>query len=495
MTRRYLALSLPGLPVDRLRRQHPGWIGRPVAIWGTLGNRRCLTATDAPALHPGQALADAQAIQPDAVFAEADPEAAAALLERLALWTLRFTPLAAVDGADGLLLDTTGVEGLFGGEQALLAAVLESFRAGGYRAQGVIAGTPGCAAALARSSSQPRVLPPGDERAALLPLPLAALRLPPETVQGLARLGLQRVGDLLRQPRGPLARRFGRPLLDALDDALGTRPRAIQPVRPPPVFVASRDLSEPIVTRPAIDRVLETLLDELCRALEQAGQGARRLLLRGFRVDRMVQEVAIGTGAASQAPKHLARLFAEVLGQLEPDLGFERMVLEAIGTEPVRRTQALLSRGEDGAAPQPGALPALLDRTGQRIAIARQAPLLSHWPEYAVAPADPYADPGIPAEWGHTIRPIRLLRVPLVVTVTTAALDGPPVQLRHAGRLYEVLAAIGPERLKPEWWGEDLHRPRRDYYRLQTVEGPRFWVCRLLEPGAEARWFLHGELA
>ncbi|KAA2211168.1 Y-family DNA polymerase, partial [Teichococcus oryzae] len=210
MTRRYLALSLPSLPVDRLRRQNPDWAAQPVAVWATIGNRRCLTATDAPGLHPGQALADAQAIRPDAVFAEADPAADAALLDRLALWALRFTPLAAVDGEDGLLLDTTGVEALFGGEQALLVTVLESFRTGGYRAQGAIAGTPGCAAALARSAPRPLVLPPGDEPAALLPLPLAALRLPPDIIQGLARLGLQRIGDLLRQPRGPLARRFGR---------------------------------------------------------------------------------------------------------------------------------------------------------------------------------------------------------------------------------------------------------------------------------------------
>ncbi|MFC7611320.1 Y-family DNA polymerase [Teichococcus aestuarii] len=184
MSRRYLALSLPSLPVDRLRRQHPGWAGRPVAVWASIGNRRCLFATDAPGLHPGRALADAQAIRPDAVFAEADAEADAALLERLALWALRFTPLAAVDGADSLLLDTTGVENLFGGEESLLATVLESFRVGGYRAQGAIAGTPGCAAALARSAPRPLVLPSGDEPAALIPLPLTALRLPPEMVQG-----------------------------------------------------------------------------------------------------------------------------------------------------------------------------------------------------------------------------------------------------------------------------------------------------------------------
>ncbi|MFC3127238.1 Y-family DNA polymerase [Pseudoroseomonas globiformis] len=498
MSRRYLALVLPLLPLDRLRRQQPELAGRPLAVWGMIGNRRLLTATDAPGLFVGQALADAQAILPELVLVEADPAADAALLERLALWTLRFTPLAAVDGQDGLLLDTTGVDGLFGGEDALLASVLEGFRSGGYRVLGAVAGTPGCAAALARCSPRPLVLPPDNEAAALAPLPLSALRLPADTIQALARLGLRRVGELLRQPRGPLARRFGRALLDALDDATGDRPRPIRPVRPPPVFAAARNLLEPIVTRPAIDHVLQVLLAELCQTLEQAGQGARRLALRADRVDRMVQEVAIGTGAASHASAHLFRLFREVLDRLEPDLGFERMVLEATATEPMPQAQPGLDRGDGSAASRPEALPELLDAAGQRIALTRLRPLNGHWPEYAAVPAEPYAVPAVPPGWDHAVRPVRLLGTPLAIAVTALVPDGPPVQLRCGSRLYRVLAALGPERLEPEWWGADEHRPARDYYRVQTAEGPRLWICRLREAraGGEApRWFLHGELA
>lgn len=495
MSRRYLALCLPYLPLDRLRRQHPEWDERPLAVWAAVGNRRCLTATDAPGLFPGQALADAQAILPDLILADSDPDGDAAVLERLALWALRFTPLSAVDGEDGLMLDTTGVEALFGGEPALLAAVLESFASGGYRALAAIAGTPGCAAALARSGTAPQVLLPGKELDSLSCLPLQALRLPQDIVNGLGRLGLRQVGDVLRQPRGPLARRFGRPLLDALDYATGARPRPIQPVRPPPVFSAVRHLIEPIVTRSAIDHVLENLLEELCQAMEHAGEGARRLVLRGFRVDRMVQEVSIGTGAASHTASHLFRLFREAVGELEPDLGFERMVLEAAVTEPVVRTQAAMSRGRGYTATSPDALPELLDRTRQRIPISRPQPLSSHWPEYAAAPADPYLAPDVPRDWGQDIRPLRLLRTPLAMTVESVAPGCPPVRLQCGGRVYRVLAALGPERLKPEWWGEDLNRPIRDYYRIQTVEGPRLWICRLREAGAAPRWFLHGELA
>ncbi|WP_162306221.1 Y-family DNA polymerase, partial [Teichococcus vastitatis] len=277
MSRRCLALVLPELALDRLRRQHLELQGRPFAVWSSSGPRRLLSAAAAPGLWPGQALADAQAIHPDLPLFEAAPAADAALLERLALWAPRFTPLATVDGTDGLLLDITGVAGLSGGEAALLEAVLGSFRAGGYRAVGAIADAPGSAAALARCPAAPRILPPGTGAEALAALPLPALR----------------------QPRAPLARRFGRALLDALDAASGARSRPLRPVRPPPVFAAARELPEPIVTRPAIDRVLALLLDELCAVLARSGQGAQRLLLRAF---------PGGSGGAGAGDRHRRRL-------------------------------------------------------------------------------------------------------------------------------------------------------------------------------------------
>ncbi|MCI0754864.1 Y-family DNA polymerase [Teichococcus vastitatis] len=299
MSRRCLALVLPELALDRLRRQHPELQGRPFAVWSSSGPRRLLSAAAAPGLWPGQALADAQAIHPDLPLFEAAPAADAALLERLALWALRFTPLATVDGTDGLLLDITGVAGLSGGEAALLEAVLGSFRAGGYRAVGAIADAPGSAAALARCPAAPRILPPGTGAEALAALPLPALRLPAALLHDLAWLGLHTLGDALRQPRAPLARRFGRALLDALDAASGARSRPLRPVRPPPVFAAARELPEPIVTRPAIDRVLALLLDELCAVLARSGQGAQRLLLRAF---------PGGSGGAGAGDRHRRRL-------------------------------------------------------------------------------------------------------------------------------------------------------------------------------------------
>ena len=105
--RRILALLLPRLRVERLRR--PG----PLAVWAQHGSHRQLISVSAEAnaagLREGQALADAQAILPGVALAPADPAGDAAALEQLALWALRFTPLVGLEGENGLVLDITGV--------------------------------------------------------------------------------------------------------------------------------------------------------------------------------------------------------------------------------------------------------------------------------------------------------------------------------------------------------------------------------------------------
>jgi protein ImuB len=498
MARRILAFWLPQLPTDRLRRLEPTLREVPLATWTTAGNRRLLTAADGLAIHAGQALADAQAICPGLVLRPADAAADAALLERLALWCLRWTPLAAVDGTDGLVLDVTGATDLFGGETALLQQVRQSLQRTGFAVRAALAGFAETAAALARSTDG-LIVPPDQDLTAVRLLPLSCLRLPPDVVSGLSRLGVQTVGDALRQPRGPLARRFGQVLLEALDGVSGARSRPVQPVREPAAFVAVRDCLEPILTRPAIDHVLDALLAALCQQLLDAGQGARRLTLRAWRVDGAVQEVAIGTGAAAREVAHLRRLFAEPLGTLEPDLGFERFCLEANVTEPLEGVQAVL-RGElrDGAAAaEDGALAELIDRLSQRLKVFRLQPVDSHWPEYAVAPADPFAPVALPVPVGEEHRPIRLFASPIPLGVTALVPNGPPAQLRWGGTLQRVIHWVGPERLEPEWWGEDAARPVRDYYRVECSDGTRLWICRLWEPGRvePPRWFLHGVFA
>ncbi|MDU7521854.1 MAG: DNA polymerase Y family protein [Roseomonas mucosa] len=483
------------MAIDALRRREPDLAGKAVATWQTVGNRRALVCVDAPHLHAGQALADAQAMLPDLVLRPADSASEAELLQRLGHWALRFTPIVALDVPDGLILDVSGCTDLFGGELAMLIEVERCFRRAGYRARVGLAGSANAATALVRAGHNGVVVPVGGDLTAIAALPVAALRLPSEVASGLARLGLLTLGDVLRQPRAPLTRRFGRLLLDALDFASGTRGRPLTLVQPPAAMLAIRSFLEPIVTRPAIDRALDALLDELCATLGESGSGARRLSLLAFRVDGDVQEVAIGVGSPSRDAAHLRRLFAEPLGTLEPDLGFERIILRATETNALQARQLSGSLGGAALAGEnERVLSELIDRLGQRAVVWRVAPTGSHWPEDAVAMVDPYTTPEEPDVWEERRRPVRLLRQPKELAVLAEVPDGPPARLRLDGRVYRVRHAAGPERLEPEWWGDKHDRPRRDYFRVETEEGSRLWVCRLGQdrPAAPARWFLHG---
>ncbi len=95
-------------------------------------------------------------------------------------------------------------------------------------------------------------------------------------------------------------------------------------------------------------------------------------------------------------------------------------------------------------------------------------------------------------------RPVRLFRAPEPIEVPATEMpEGPPLRFRWRRALHRVARAEGPERIAPEWWldAEGVRAPTRDYYRVEDVEGRRYWLYRqgLHEAGKPSpRWFLHG---
>ena len=84
-------------------------------------------------------------------------------------------------------------------------------------------------------------------------------------------------------------------------------------------------------------------------------------------------------------------------------------------------------------------------------------------------------------------RPLRLLPRPLPAAVTSIAPDGPPLRFQLDGCEHAVAQSWGPERIETGWW---RGRPMgRDYFRVETAAGSRFWLFRRLRDG---KWFLHG---
>jgi protein ImuB len=299
---RVLVIYLPTWPTDRWRRRR-GSPRRevPFAMVGREGNRNVVTAADAAAralgIRVGMPATKAQALVAEIVVEEADPEGDRAALERLAVWALRYSPVVAADPPDGLVLDTTRADHIHGGEAAMLTDVGRRLALVGIRARVAISDTWGASYVLARvSADEKAIVPAGGHADVLADVPISALRLDPDTVVGLRKLGFERIRDLVATPRAPLTLRFGPELGRRLDQALGRTAEPIEPVRPPDIVEAQQLFAEPIGAPETIARYVAKLAVKLCQELELRGLGARRLDMLFGLVDNRVQAIRVGTG-------------------------------------------------------------------------------------------------------------------------------------------------------------------------------------------------------
>ncbi len=466
------------------------------------GRRLVVAAADAAAgglgLHPGMPLAHAQALVPGLRIADADRAGDAAALDGLADWCLRYAPLTAADPPDGVWIDATGCAHLFGGEAAMLDDMVARLIRAGYGARAAIADTPGAAHAVARHGGRSvHVVPPGGTAQVLAPLPVAALRLAPETASTLRTLGLERIGQLATAPRGPLARRFGAAaLLTRLDQALGRIPEPITPVLPPETIQHRLSFMEPLLTPEAFASVIDTLTATVCARLDRAGQGARRLDLLFERVDATTQAIRVGTAQPARAPRHLARLLAERLDTVDPGLGVEAMRLVVSMSEKLTPVQTRAGLGGETTAD----IAALVDRLQNRFGAARvyrMQPIESDVPERAVRRIPALASPEC-AEWPAALpRPVRLLTRPQRVQALAILPDHPPAAFVWRRVRHRVRRADGPERITGEWWRRDRETAAvRDYWAVEDENGRRFWLYRSgdgVDPATgDLSWYLHG---
>ncbi len=477
-------------------------------------------AAAAAGLRPGLPLADARAMVPRLVVADADPAGDRAALERLADWCDRYTPWVAVDGdgglgspgAAGLWLDISGCAHLWDGEAALLTDLLDRLDAASLQARAAVADTPGAAWAAARFAGKPEspalLVPVGETAQALAPLPIAGLRLEATVVAGLARMGLRRIGDLIPLPRAPLAARFGAVVLGRLDMALGRVEEPVSPRRPAPPLRLRLAFPEPIGRIEDVRAALDRLLRDLHQRLEREDAGVRRAAFVLYRVDGTTARLVVGTSRPTRDPAHLARLFAEDLDGLDTGFGVETAILAALTLAPLPPAQAGLTTGDRA---RPEEMAQLVDRLGSRLGTKRVQRLVlhaSHLPERACRAVSALAAPPPPnhGEAGRgpmQPRPLRLLPWPEPIEAVAPVPDHPPVMIRWRRRHHRVARAEGPERIAPEWWLEDdppaAQDPGRlrDYYRVEDTEGRRFWVFRqgLYRPDRPPRWYLHGVFA
>jgi protein ImuB len=446
-------------------------------------------------LTPDLTLADARARIPDLVALDRDHGAEARLLARIVAGCVRYTPMAAAEPPDGVILDISGCAHAFGGEEELESDLRRRLKASGITALSALGDTPEQARALARF---------GHSGKHLLNLPVDALEADAAVTLALRRAGLKTIGDLASRPRKMLAARFG-DLAVRLGRMLGEQDRHISPERPlPPVF-ALRRFAEPIGRIEDALACLEELGAQAAGTLLERHEGGRRFVARFFRSDGAIARIEVATGQPARDPALLIRLFRERVDALadpiDPGFGFDMIRLDVGQCEP------LAARQDDHLAPSRHEedLAELIDRLSTRLGarrIHRVQPENSHIPECAASACTPSKAPAweTPPEDEPPMRPLRLFDPPQpVAAVMSEVPDGPPMRFTWRGRTYAIARWEGPERIAAEWWRRrDRGGKPRDYYRVEDAAGHRFWLFRhgLHDAGKGAPdWYLHGLFA
>lgn len=525
--KRYLSLWFPEWPLTRLRRKRlkalagarrtgcekPAEKKIAFALLETTAKGLQIAAVNNEARRlgvvEGLKFTDAKARAPQLVSEEINREEDLKALDALARWMVRYTPYFALDGDDGLLLETTGCDHLFGGEAALCRHIGAKLNKENVPHRIGLAGTPGAAHALARAGATdtPAILASGDEAKGLAALSVATLRLSQNAHVLLRRFGLLTIGQLYDIDRKSLARRFhSREAADAvclrLDQALGRRAEPVSPIVEPPDYAARLPCPEPLLSLEGAQEGLSRLAVELCRRLDADGRGAREMTLTAHHTDETRSSFVIRAARPIRNPAHVTRLFNEKIQSLDPGFGIDLLLLAADRVERSARTNHALSGDLAPMDVDPEALAALADRINARFgdgAVTISLPAESYIPERSAMQAayhgEALAEPRPVAQQGPA--PLRIFETPEPVEVLAEVPDGPPRKFiwRRVPRL--VLKADGPRRIAPEWWRLDEPRARaRDYYRVEDERGQRYWIFRdgLYgdDRGDTPAWYVHG---
>ena len=531
--------------------------GMPLAEAQTLLERPVLRASGPPP-RGGRGTGVRPAVSRAIHFAQHDPQADRKLLQLLAGWCMRYSPLVGLEQTDqpsALFLDIMGCAHLFGGEERMAVQIVGDFERAGYAVRVAVADTLGSAWAVVRygdchtacdvsrlisrhtlyaqdstqsvSATRPMIVPTGAQSIWLRDLPVAALRLPENVIETLHELGLRQIGSLQNLPRSSLPARFGPCILERLDQALGLTEELIVSVPSSEPIEADWSFEEPTADRRALEAALQRLIGEIAETLAARREGAQQLVCRLLCAGKEPVWLTVGTLHPTATVEHLCELIGLQLERitLAGEIGSVHVEVAARGPLESQQqkffTAGVKREGERQLA-------VLLDRFSSRLgekAVLRPRLRPDSQPEYASRLEPVMSRSRLPANTGAvnshvqsatfnlrcltpvpslpvspddsvpdyqfvatpSARPLCLKARPISIEVVSVVPDGPPIRFRWHVAEHVIRHSWGPERIETGWWRAP--HVQRDYYRVETATGQRFWLFRQNDT---RRWFLHG---
>lgn len=361
---------------------------QPVAVIRVVAQRRevidCNTAAQTQGVRVGHTEAEARSLCPGIELLDHTPDADVRALDALGRWLTRFTPVVCRgwEGDDpslepaALFLDLTGSDRLFGGLASLVDLIQRALSGGKLSAltspfpvtttasnivmlrarlaqtclhlpaQFAVAPTPGAAWALAVTNGRtPKIVDPATLRDALLPLPVATLRVANAIVTNLQHLGLRTIGDVLALDRAQLPARFGSTLLKRIDQLTGDLPEPLVGLVYETPITARMEFDSPVDAQEHLGLIYEKLLSQILPDLVRRNRGARQLRLtltpdRGWGLPTITRVIDL-----SRPHRHrptLLNLLRNEIERIDCEHGFVRFQLDIPRHEAVADEQVQL---------------------------------------------------------------------------------------------------------------------------------------------------------
>lgn len=456
-------------------------------------------------LRTGMALADARSRLPNLRVFASNPAADAAYLEYLADLAQAFTPSVSHDLPDGLILDITGCAHLFQGEERMASRLGNALRDVGISAVKLaIAPTPDMARALARFSRKTPCF--AFDNRLVRNLPVAALECGYEDTLALKRAGLKTIADVANRPSYLFTSRFKAAFSDKLARVMGDTDRRITPLRTMLPIKAERSCPDPVVSNDVIANIVSELATKVSEELYARGAGGRIFTATFMRADGAICRVSVTTSLPTRDPAVIMRLYRDRLDTLDdpldPGFGFDLIFFEAMRTEPLAECQTTLDARDETNSQ----INQLIDRLSIIFGperVIRLQHFNSHIPERAqtMIPAGAGA---ISNAWSNfaqdedkSLRPPLIFEHPRPIEVESRDGEDSPSSLLWRRVMHHLMHVAGPERIADEWWRAPAGYGTRDYYRVQSTTGARFWIFRAVvkEAPGQQKWFMHGLFA
>jgi len=198
------------------QRDRPELRGKPVIVGGD-GPRQVVSTCSYEArrfgVHSAMPGVRAKQLCPQGIFVVPRMDVYAAVAAQIREVFGRFTDLVEPLSLDEAFLDVTGSRALFGDGAAIARAIKDQVKAATQLCVSVGVATSKYVAKVASDLRKPDalvVVPPGDERAFLAPLPVSRLwGVGPATLPRLERAGLRTIGDVQARDEVWLVKTFG----------------------------------------------------------------------------------------------------------------------------------------------------------------------------------------------------------------------------------------------------------------------------------------------